>query len=106
MEYVYAAMLLHAAGQEINEENVKAVLEASKISVDEARVKALVAALEGIDIDEAIKQAAVAPVAAAPAAAAAAPAAEEAAPAEEKEEEKEEEPSEEEALEGLGALFG
>ncbi len=107
MEYVYAAMLLHAAGQEINEENVKAVLEASKINVDEARVKALVAALEGIDIDEAIKQAAVAPVAAAPAAAGAPAAAEEAAPAEEKEEEKEEEePSEEEALEGLGALFG
>ncbi len=106
MEYVYAAMLLHAAGQEINEENVKAVLEASKINVDEARVKALVAALEGIDIDEAIKQAAVAPVAAAPAAAGA-PAAAEEAPAEEKEEEKEEEePSEEEALEGLGALFG
>ncbi|WP_457556040.1 50S ribosomal protein P1 [Candidatus Pyrohabitans sp.] len=106
MEYVYAAMLLHAAGQEINEENLKAVLSSAKIEVDEARVKALVAALEGVDIDEAIKQAAVAAPAAAPAAAAAAP--EEAPAEEEKKEEKkeEEEPSEEEALEGLGALFG
>ena len=106
MEYIYAAMLLHSAGKEINEENITKVLKASGVDVDEARVKALVAALDGIDIDEAIKQAAVAPVAAA-APAAAPPAEEAAAPAEEaKEEEEEEEESEEEALAGLGALFG
>jgi large subunit ribosomal protein L12 len=106
MEYIYAAMLLHSAGKEINEENITNVLKASGVEVDEARVKALVAALEGVDIEEAIKQAAVAPVAAA--APASAPVAEEAAaPAEEaKEEEEEEEESEEEALAGLGALFG
>ena len=106
MEYIYAAMLLHSAGKEINEENITNVLKASGVEVDEARVKALVAALEGVDIEEAIKQAAVAPVAAP--APAVAPAAEEAAaPAEEaKEEEEEEEESEEEALAGLGALFG
>ncbi len=106
MEYIYAAMLLHSAGKEINEENLRSVLEASSVQVDEARLKALVAALEEVDIDEAIKQAAfaAAPAQAAPAAAQAP--AEEAAEEEKKEEEKEEEESEEEALEGLGALFG
>jgi len=91
MEYVYAALLLHSAGKEITEDNVKAVLEAAGVEVDEARVKALVAALEGVNIDEAIQKAAM------PMAVAAAPAAAAAAPAEE---------AEEEAIEGLGALFG
>jgi large subunit ribosomal protein L12 len=99
MEYVYSAMLLHSAGQPINEENVKKVLTAAGVKTDAARVKALVASLEGVNIDEAIKLAAV-PVAAAPAAAA--------APAEKKEkkkEEKKEEVSQDEAAAGLSALF-
>ncbi len=103
MEYVYAALLLHEAGKEINEENLKKVIEAAGIEADEARIKALVSALEGVDIEEAISQAAM-PVAAAPAAAAAAPAA-----AEEKKEEKseeDEEKKEEEAAAGLASLFG
>ncbi|AHF79681.1 MULTISPECIES: 50S ribosomal protein P1 [Thermococcus] len=104
MEYVYAALLLHAAGKEITEENLKAVLEAAGVTPDEARIKALVAALEGVNIDEVIEKAAM-PVAVA-AAPAAAPAAAEEAPAQEEEEEEEEEVSEEEALAGLGALFG
>jgi large subunit ribosomal protein L12 len=100
MEYIYAAMLLHTTSQEINEENVKKVLEAAGAEVDEARVKALIAALEDVDIEEAMEKTAVA--AAAPAAAAAAPAAAE----EEEEEEEDEEEKEEEAAAGLGALFG
>ncbi|MBN1786371.1 MAG: 50S ribosomal protein P1 [Candidatus Methanofastidiosa archaeon] len=104
MEYIYAAMILHASKKEISEENVNKILEAAGVKVDEARVKALVASLENIDIDEAIKKAAM-PVAAAPAAAGAAPAAA-ASEAPSEEEEEEEEASEEEALEGLGALFG
>lgn len=108
MEYVYAAMLLHSAGKEINEENIVKVLKAPGIKADEARAKALVAALEGVDIDEAINKAAVAPaVAPSPAGEAkgeAAPA--EAAKAEEKKKEEEKEESEEEAMAGLGALFG
>ncbi|BAD85604.1 LSU ribosomal protein L12A [Thermococcus kodakarensis KOD1] len=106
MEYVYAALLLHAAGKEITEENLKAVLEAAGVTPDEARIKALVAALEGVNIDEVIEKAAM-PVAA-PVAVAAAPAAEGGAAeaAQEEEEEEEEEASEEEALAGLGALFG
>ena len=106
MEYVYAALLLHAAGKEINEENLKRVLEAAGVTPDEARIKALVAALEGVNIDEVIEKAAM-PVAA-PVAVATAPAPAEggAEQAQEEEEEEEEEVSEEEALAGLGALFG
>ena len=69
MEYVYAAMLLHSAKQEINEKAVKKVLEASGVKADDSRVKALVASLKDVNIEEAIEKAAVA----APAAAAAAP---------------------------------
>ena len=101
-EYIYAAMILHSAEKDINEENVKSIIEAAGIDADDARIKALIAALEDVDIDEAMETTAMA--AAAPAAAA--PAAAEAAVEEEEEEEEEEEASEEEAAAGLGALFG
>jgi len=99
MEYVHAALLLHAAKKEINEQNVTSVLSAAGIQADPAKAKALVAALQGVNIDEAIKQAAL-PVAAAPAPAAPAGGAKK----EEKKEEKK--PAEEVAAEGLSALFG
>ncbi len=101
MEYVYSAMLLHSAGKKITEENVKKILTAAGVDVDDARIKALIASLDGVDIEEAIKSAAV-PVAAAAAPAGAAPAEEK---KEEAKEEEEEEVSEEEAAAGLGALF-
>ncbi len=103
MEYIYAAMILHTTEQDINEENVTKILEAAGADVDESRVKALIAALEDVDIEEAMESSALsaAPVAAAPAAPAA-----DAAPAEEAEEEEDEEEAEEEAAAGLGALFG
>jgi large subunit ribosomal protein L12 len=102
MEYIYAAMILHSAEKDINEENVKSIIEAAGIEAEDARIKALIAALEDVDIDEAMETTA---MAAAPAAApaAAAPAEEEAV---EEEEEEEEEASEEAAMAGLGALFG
>ncbi len=103
MEYVYAAMLLHKAGQKIEEGSVKKVLEAAVVKPDEARIKALVASLEGVDIDKAVEKAAVAPVAAAPVAAPAAKGGEE---KKEKKKEEEEKVSEEKAAAGLGALFG
>ncbi len=108
MEYVYAAMLLHSAGKDITEANLMKVLKGPGIKADEARAKALVAALEDVDIDEAISQAAAVP-AVAPAAAAPAPAeatAAEPAAEEEKKKEEEEAASEEDAMAGLGALFG
>ncbi|RLE78273.1 MAG: 50S ribosomal protein P1 [Thermoprotei archaeon] len=104
MEYVYASLLLHYAGKPVNEENMKKVLEAAGVEVDEARVKALVAALNEIDIDEAIKSAAV-PATVAPVAPAEAPPAEEEKREEEKKEEAKEE-EEEEIAECLSALFG
>ena len=100
MEYVYAALLLHKVQQEINEDNVKKVVTATGAKPDDVKVKALVAALDGVDIEEALKTTTV--QAAAPAAA---PAAEGESKGEEKKEEKEEKPKEE-ALEGLSSLFG
>ena len=102
MEYVYAAMLLHKAGQKIDDSGIKKVLEAAHVKVDDARAKALVAALEGVNIDEAIEKAAV------PVAVSVAPAAEaKAAPkVDEKKKVEEEKKAEESAAAGLGALFG
>ncbi len=101
MEYMYAAMLLHSAKKPITEDAVTAILNAAGIQPDGVRVKALVAALAEVNIDEALK----APVFAAAPASTAAPAAEakkeEAKPAEAPKEEKKEED-----LQGLGALFG
>ena len=97
MQEVYAALLLHSAKQEVNEENLKKVLTGAGVTVEDTKVKALVASLDGVNIEEAISQAAVA-VAAAPAEAAG-------------EAKKEEKPAEdgkkaEEAAAGLSSLFG
>ncbi len=98
MEYVYAAMLLHKVGKAISEDSVKKVLQAAGVGVDDTKVKALVASLDGVDIDAVVKEAALAPVAAA------APAGE--TKSEKKEEKKEEKKDDFEAAAGLGALFG
>ena len=101
MEYVYAAMLLHKAGQKVDEGNVTKVLTAAGAKADSAKVKALVAALDGVNINEAIEKAAVAQVVAAPAAGGSARA------GEKKEEKKKEEKKDDgAAAAGLGALFG
>jgi large subunit ribosomal protein L12 len=106
MENIYAAMLLHKAGKEINEASVTKVLEPAGVTVDAIQVKALVASLSEVNIDEAIK-AAPTMMTAAPAAPAGAEAKPAAAPAEDKKKKAEEEKAKEEAaLEGLGALFG
>ena len=101
MEYVYAALLLHSAGKDVTEEGIKKIVEASGVAVDDVRAKALVAALDGVDIAKVLAQAAVMPVAAAAPAAAAA-----AAPAAHEEKEENKEAAEESGVEGLGALFG
>jgi len=102
MQYIYAALLIYKSGNAITEDAVKSVLTAAGATADDARVKALISALDGVDIEEAIAKAAfAAPAAAAPAAAAgAAPE----APAEEAP--AEDDHSEEEGMAGLGALFG
>ncbi len=104
MEYVYAALLLHSSGKKITEEGITAVVKAAGADVDAVRAKALVSALEGVNIEEAISKAAfAAPAAAAPAAAAPAAAAAAETP---KKDEKSKEKAEESGMEGLGALFG
>lgn len=113
MEYVYAALLLHKLKQNITEDSVKSVVQAAGVTPDDVRVKALVAALSEVQIDEVLKAAPVA-VAAAAAPAAAGAAASTAAPASGgtgpagggEASAKEEEKKEEEALEGLSSLFG
>ena len=109
MEYVYAALILNEADAEINEDNLTDVLESAGVDVEESRVKALVAALEDVDIEEAVEQAAAAP---APAAGGSADAGDEDEESEEEaeeeadEEEEAEEEEEEASGEGLGDLFG
>ena len=96
MEYVYAALLLHKLGKEVNEETVKSVVAATGAETDESKIKSLVASLKGVDIAKELESASL--VAAAPA--------EASAPAEEKKEEKPKEEKKEAAAEGLSALFG
>ncbi|EET90198.1 MAG: 50S ribosomal protein P1 [Candidatus Micrarchaeales archaeon] len=101
MEYVYAALLLDAAGKEVNEQDLINVVKAAGFTPDEAKAKAIVSSLKGVNIKDVIKNAqASRAVAAAPAAAQP----EQAKAA--KKEEKEEKKSEEEAAGGLASLFG
>src|SRR5215207_4497187 len=107
MEYVYAALLLHRLKQNITEDSVKNVVKAAGVTPDDVRVKALVAALGEVNIEEALKAAPVAAAAAAaPAAGGAGAAAAAGGEAPAKEEEEKDETKEEEALEGLSSLFG
>ena len=96
MENIYATLLLHKAGKEVNEANVKSVVAAAGIEVDESKIKSLIASLNGVDIDKELENATM--VAAAPASAS--------APAEKKAETKPKEEKKEAAAEGLSALFG
>ncbi len=103
MMYIYAALLLHEAGKDITEENLKKVLEAAGVQVDEAKVKAISEALKEVNIEEVIKEAQTAQVVAP---APAQPKEEEKKEEKKEEEKKEEGPSEEEISAGLSALFG
>lgn len=108
MELVYAALTLHEAGKEVNEENLESIVDAAGLDVEDSEVKALVAALEDVDIEEAMEAqvSAAGGAAAAPASGGEAEAEEEADEAGEEEAEDEEpEADEEEAAEGLGELF-
>ncbi len=99
MQYVYAAMLLHSTGKEVNEAGVEGILKSAGVEFDSGRVKAMVASIKNINIDDAIAKAAVAQVAAAPTASGE-------AVKEEVDEEENSVKKEEEAAAGLGALFG
>ena len=96
MENIYAALLLHKAGKEINEHNIKNVVTAAGAYVDEGKIKSLVVSLKGVNIEKELESASLA--VSAPASGASA-------------EKKAEAPKEEKkvsvaAAEGLSALFG
>lgn len=95
MENIYAALVLHKLGKEVNEEGIKKIIEVAGGKADEAKIKSLVASLKDVNIEEALKKVVAAP-------AASSGTAEE---AKSKEEEKAEEKAEA-AAEGLSALFG
>ena len=99
MEYVYAALLLHKLGKDVNEDNITKVIQASGAEVDASKVKSLVASLNGLDIEAELANAVVAS-AAAPAAGGDTPA------GEAKAEEKPKEEKKEVSAAGLSSLFG
>lgn len=104
MEYVYAALLLHKLKKDITEDNVKNVIKATGENPDEVKIKALVAALSEVNIDESLKATPMAM--AVPSTTASAAEGGAAQGKDEKKEEKKDEKKEEEALEGLSSLFG
>ena len=95
MENIYAALLLHNLGKEVDEANIKKVIAAVGAEFDESKVKSLIASLKGVDIAKELENASFV---------AAAPVSE--APKAEKKEEKPKEEKKEAAAEGLSALFG
>ncbi len=100
MEYIYAALLLDAAGKEITEKNLMEVIKSAGMNPDEAMAKSVASSLKGVNIKDVIKNAqniqVAQPAAAQPSGGA----------AEKKEEKAEEKVSEEEAAGGLASLFG
>ena len=89
---MYAALLLHKLGQPVNEESLTKVISATGANVDEAKVKTLIASLQGVDIAAELQNASIAT------------AAPSAAPAKVEAKKEEEKPSESAA--GLASLFG
>jgi large subunit ribosomal protein L12 len=101
LEYLHAALVLHSTGKKVSEKGIEAIIKAAGGKPDESKIKALVATLSSIDIEEAIKGASLMPTAMSRATGTAEP-----AKTEKKEPEVEEE--EEEAGDdlGLSSLFG
>jgi large subunit ribosomal protein L12 len=97
MDYIYGALLLHKLGKPVDETHLRKVIEAAGASVDDAKIKTLIASLHGVDIAHELANAQLA--VAAPAAGGSHTAH---APAEEKKEEK----KPEESAAGLASLFG
>ena len=94
MEYIYAALLLHKAGKPVDEDHLHKVIHAIGATVDESKIKSLVASLKGVDIDAEIANAVLASATQSGSASS--------KPAEEHKEEK----KPEESTAGLSSLFG
>ncbi len=97
MEYIYAALLLHKLDKDVTEDAIKSVVAATGATVDDSKIKSLVASLKDVDISSELANASL--VSAAPASGSAPAAAE-------KKEEAPKEEKKEAAAEGLASLFG
>ena len=102
MELIYAALTLSEADKEITEENLQDIVDAAGLDVEDSEIAALVAALEDVDIQEAMETAVAGGAAPAPSGDDSADEEEE---AEEEEEDEDDGADEEEAAEGLGNMF-
>jgi len=100
MQYIHVALALHSAGKKVTVANIEKMLSAVGAKTDEGQIKALVAVLDDVDIDEAVKSAPVGMMASASAASVDTPTKTKAK--EEVEEEKEESGDDM----GLDSLFG
>lgn len=99
MEYLHASLILYSSGKKITEKAIGDIITAAGLEPDKNRIKGLVAALGDVNIEQALKSAAVMPsVVAAPAASKKATAPAKVAAPEPEEEEEEES--------GLSSLFG
>ncbi len=99
LEYIYAIWLLYEAKKEINADNIKKVLTSVGIEPNDAMINAVLASLQGVDLDKTKEESLpCTPVQASPQ--------QVEQKKEEKQEKKVEEKKEEQALEGLASLFG
>ncbi|MCG2882875.1 MAG: 50S ribosomal protein P1 [Candidatus Nanopusillus sp.] len=99
LEYIYAVWLLHEAKKEINADNIKKVLTSVGIEPNDAMINAVLASLQGVDLDKIREESlSFAPAQPTPQ--------QTEQKKEEKQENKAEEKKEEQALEGLSSLFG
>ena len=105
MEYIYGVMLLNKSGKEINEQNLTKVLEAAGVKVDATKVKSVIAALDGVDIEKVIEENSQIGMAPATSSSSNSGNEDNSAKKEDKKEDKKEEPAVD-AGAGLGALFG
>ena len=55
LQYLHAALVLNAAGKEITEKGIEAIIKAAGDKPDESKIKTLVATLSSVDINEIIK---------------------------------------------------
>jgi len=59
MEYVYAVLILHELKKEINEEFIKAILNAVNVPINESTITVLVESLDNVNISEIFKSVAI-----------------------------------------------
>ena len=97
--------MLNKLEKPIDEENIKKVISATGIKADEVKIKALVASLGEVNIEEALKNTNVTTTVAQPATETGDKKSDE-KPAEKEATKEEDGAKEEEALEGLSGLFG